>query len=47
MSKITFDAAVTQHAEAPRRLQSVSLQMATAVIAHKSINPEVALYLTF
>ena len=46
MSKITFDTAVTQHAEATRRLQSASLQMATAVLAHKSINPEAALYLT-
>ena len=95
---VTFDSAVTQHAAAMRRLQSVTLQvatdrakigaaqasleaesvarssltsagsritdvnyahavtkksaaqvqlqMATAVLAHKSINPEAALYLT-
>ena len=46
MSKITFDTAVAQHAEATRRLQSGSLQMATTVLAYKSINPEAALYLS-
>ena len=46
MSKITFDTAVAQLAEATRRLQSGSLQMATTVLAYKSINPEAALYLS-
>ena len=35
---ITFDTAITQYTTTTRRLQSVSLQMAMAVLAHKSIN---------
>jgi hypothetical protein len=48
---ITFDTAATQHITAMWRLQSESLQMATAVLAqkylaHKSVYPEAALYLS-
>ena len=43
---ITFDTAATQHITAMWRLQSVSLQMAMAVLAHKSIKPQAVLCLT-
>ena len=34
------------HAVTKKSAAQVQLQMATAVLAHKSINPEAALYLT-
>jgi len=34
------------HAATKKTAAQVQLQMATAVLAHKSINPEAALYLT-
>ena len=41
ITDVSYALAVTKKSAAP-----VQLQMATAILAHKSINPEAALYLT-